>query len=64
MVPGCIGVVPGNLGLITGYQVGGPEYLARVPGYLSLSLVTYVDVVPGYLEMDWSLVIQVWSLVA
>ena len=35
-----VGVVPGNLGLITGYQVGGPEYLARVPGYLSLSLVT------------------------
>ena len=39
-VPGFPGVVPGNLGLITGYQVGGPEYLARVPGYLSLSLVT------------------------
>ena len=39
-VPGFPGVVPGNLGLITGYQVGGPEYLAGVRGYLSLSHVT------------------------
>ena len=37
MVPGFPGVVPGNLGLITGYQVAGPEYLARVPGYSRLS---------------------------
>ena len=27
-VPGFPGVVPGNLGLITGYQAEGPEYLA------------------------------------
>ena len=48
MVPGYPGVVPGNLGLINGYQVGGPEYLARV--------LCYLEVVPGYLEKDWSLV--------
>ena len=33
-------VVLGSLGLITEFLVGGPEYLIRVLGYLSLSLVT------------------------
>ena len=35
-------MVPVNLGLITGYLVWGPGYQVRVPGYLSLTLVTLV----------------------
>ena len=68
MVPGHLSfslVVPGNLGLITGYLVWGPGYRVRVPSYPSLALVTLVwscSTLTGHFVHPWHFVHpDIWS---
>ena len=41
-------MVPGNLCLITGYLVGGPENLTNLSPWLPKFVPCYLEVVPSY----------------